>query len=351
MDRQVEPSAESFFSRSLALIVGIALIVLLAGQTAGLAYRPRPLGPSRREVLASDRFVAVFGGSRVEAGIDPSLLSEELSAHGQNVKAAVYAGGGWDMLHSYMLALLSRDILRPNRDAVVVDVSAWSVNDTWEANRLGAIRPSVALEVAALPGEPLEARLDVLLGAVSGLYRYRVSLQATIGTKLTAGAERLGGLLRRAGLVRNGAAPAFTLITEPGKNFVIQEIKGDLKAFHELDRHRQDVSIDALKTGGFKLRALERTVAVLRERGITVYLVQIPTSKWFYDRLARVPGAAAYRDSIPDIAERSQAKLLADWPEPFYRSDRFWDEMHMTPSACQSFTRALAESLRTDVEQ
>ena len=85
----------------------------------------------------------------------------------------MYSGGGWDSIHYYMLALLSRDRLRSRREGVIIEVSPFSLNDAETDNRINAVRPEVALTLADVPGEPIEDRLKILVGAVGGLYRYR----------------------------------------------------------------------------------------------------------------------------------------------------------------------------------
>jgi hypothetical protein len=97
--------------------------------------------------------------------------------------------------------------------------------------------------------------------------------------------------------------------------------------------------------GGFKIRALERAVGALRAHDIEVYLVEIPTSRWFTEAVSRSPGGIVYRQVLPRIAEANGAKFLNAWPDSFRDEDRFWDDTHMLASSTAAFTDALAEVL------
>jgi hypothetical protein len=329
----------------LALIAIGAALALGAGHVAGRLHALQPLAPTAAELSAAGHLVVLFGNSRFEAGILPEPLAAAL---GPEVRARAFTGGGWDAVHYLMLAILSRDLLRPERDAVVIEVSPMSLNDFDSANRLGTVRPEAARAVAALPGAPVELRLDVLTGALAGLYRYRVSLQSiALAPQLDRLAATVGGELERFGLL--GAppeAPPFTLVTAPGRNFVIQEIKGDRSRFDSANRRLQQAQLATLQVGGFKLAALDRAVAMLRERRLPVFLVETPTSPWLSQKLDAAPAGPRYHTALRALAERRGALLLDAWPAPLTDDERFWDGMHMVAGASRDFTAALALRLR-----
>jgi hypothetical protein len=341
-----EPS--SFFGQAtlfLLLMLGTSIII---GHGVGRLYRPLPLSPAPERVVAADRFVLLFGNSRFEAGIDPERLAHGLSASSR-VDAAMFTGGGWDVLHYYMLALLARDTLRPWRDAVVIEVSPLSMNDAQCNNRLGVIRPETALEVAGLPREPAETRLSILLGAVVGLYRYRDSIQqGPLDRGLTVCAGYLSVPLVWVGFLGPPRAePSFRLIPAPGREYVIQEIQGDMMAFQAANRRRLQATLRTLRFGAFMLRALERAVVILREKNIDVYLVSTPLSRWFQDRVDGSPAGLSFKRALERLASETGAEFLKDWPEHCYDERNFWDDTHMTSQATKMFTDAVAKRLRS----
>jgi hypothetical protein len=297
------------------------------------------------EVAGAEHFVLILGNSRFEAGIDPARLTAEL---GPRVQAQAFNGGGWDALHYYMLAILSRDLLRPGRDAVLIEVSSTSLDDGQPANRLGTLRPEAAREILALPGEPIETRLDVLTGAIAGLYRYRASIHyVALGPRIDQAAHDLEPALARLRLVAGAPMePPYRLKLAPGRDFVIESVEGDGAALREASRKLARLNVGKLQVGGFKLTALARAVALLRDRGIAVFLVETPTADW----LARLSAGSAfqknYLEGVQRIAAESGALLLRDWQPALHDESRFWDDQHMTAGSTVDFTDALAARLR-----
>ncbi|HXC62636.1 MAG TPA: hypothetical protein VNV63_08170, partial [Nitrospiria bacterium] len=167
----------SFFAQGLVLIAITIAVTLALGHATVLLHHPDPVIPSRSDLSTADHLVVAFGNSRFFANIDFDELGKQLSKPGDDVKVSDFTSGGWDSLHYYMLALLYKDVLRPGRDAVLIEVSPLSEDDNESANYLDVIRPSLAWRVAELPGIPLESRLDILLGAVADLYRFRGRIQ------------------------------------------------------------------------------------------------------------------------------------------------------------------------------
>jgi hypothetical protein len=320
----------------------------LVGQVVGHLYRPQPLAVTREEVAASDRFVLVFGNSRTEAGLDLHRLTRALSADGVTVRARAFSGGGWDSVHFYQLALLNRDLLRGPRDAVIIEVSPLSANDADSSNRLNVIRADAAVQVAMLPGTPVETRLAVLVGGLNPLYRYRLSIHSVIIRPVL---DRAAGVLARwlkavgiVGLPRT--RPAFEIVTVPGRDFLVAEVRGDRAAFRAASRIAKRDAIEGVSYGGFKLAALRRAVSSLRERGIRVYLVETPGSTWFTGELRRSAVWRRYRVAMSVLAHETGATFLADWPASLSDDDKFWDDEHMVVSAAEEFTDALAGVLK-----
>jgi hypothetical protein len=348
-NRRTASLQTSFFARGLFLIAIAITITLVLGHAIGLLYRPQPLSPTRSEIAAADQVLVTFGNSRFYSSIDSDQLAKQLTRPGDTVKVIQYSGGGWDSLHYYMLALLAKDVLRPGRDVVLIEVSPLSEDDRDSANKLGVIRPSVARQVAEIPGLPLESRLDILLGAVAGLYRYRGSIQGDIlGPRLDHLADMVGRILER-GRLKGPAVhpPPFKVITVPGRNYVVKEVQGDVEAFRSASREATLANLQALRFGGFKFAALQSSVKVLREHNLAVYLVQTPTSRWLRDHLNRSAAGLLYRKEMPDVAKRTGAILLDNWPDTAYEQYRFRDDMHMFAgvNGIEYFTGLLAQRL------
>jgi hypothetical protein len=338
---------DNFFPRAalfLLLAFGTAGAV---GHFAGKLYRPHPLTPPPERIARSDRFVLLFGNSRFRASIDPARLASELSVE-STCDAALFTGGGWDALHYYMLALLARDQLRPGQDAVVIEVSPLSLNDAQSNNRLGAIRPEVGFRVAGLPGEPLETRLNILLGTVVGLYRYRGSIQhGPLRRVLSDWADSLARPLARVGLLGPPRGePSFRLVPNRTGDG-IEAIRGDREAFQAANRSLLEAGLRTYRIGGFKQRALERAVTALREKDVAVYLVCVPLSRWAEDGIDESPVSEPFRQAMASLAARTGASFLEDWGERFHDEGNFWDDTHMTPQVKPRFTDALGRRLGT----
>jgi hypothetical protein len=343
----VEPS--SFFVRGLVLIAITIAVTLALGHAATHFHHPQPLGLSVSDVSAADHLLVAFGNSRFYSNIDFDILAKGLSTPRDTVKAIDLTGGQWDSLHFYMLALLTKDMLRPGRDAVLIEVSPLSENDNELANHLGAIRPSVALRVAEVPGTPIETRLDILLGASADLYRYRGSIQyELILPKLDHVADRAGTILNHVGLEGPPIyTPPFSETPAPMRKFVVKEIQGDVNAYLENSRDYLLPKIQTLQFGGFKFAALERAVRAIRDRNIAVYLVQTPTSRWLREQLNQTKGGHRFLQEIPQLAARTGAVLLDKWPETAFDQNRYSDDMHLFFGAngMDYFTALLAQRL------
>lgn len=319
-----------------------AATVIGVSRAAGLAYRPKPLAAEPAVVASRDHHVTVFGNSLFEAAIDPRRLAAQLDGPTATAGTTMFAGGGWDAMHYYMLALLARDTLRPGRDAVIIDVSMVSLNDA--ESRFLSVRPEAATAVAAVPGTPVEIRLDVLFGAVSPLYRYRMAIRQVMNGFVGQRLERLQGSLERLSVVgRPRRILPYQVVTEPDRNFVIKEVTGDQVAFARAAREKALRAAHNLEVGGYKLAALTRAVGVLRARGIAVVLVSTPASGWYE---ALFEGRPALHRQIEQIAADSGAIHLHRWPPALHDSGRFWDGHHMVASATADFTDELARQLR-----
>jgi hypothetical protein len=347
-------SSSRFFPRAVACLTMVAAVTLMGGRLGGRAVRAlidrthtggklwaEPLGPQGAVVRTSQRYLALLGNSRFDAAIDPERLAHDL---GEGVVADPYFGGGWDALHYYMLAVLAQDVLRPGRDAVVIEISPLSIDDAAADNRLSFIPRPAAGAIAALPGAPLETRLNVLLGAAASLYRYRVILQ---GYELERRLPGAAALLRRVGLLGGPPrAPRFEVRTPPGHELVIAEVRGDRDAFTAENRARLDRTIGELRLGGYKLAALERAVELLHAAGLTVYLVETPISNWLHERLYATAAGARYVRAVTALAARTGAVLVRDWPARFGDEATFWDDSHMVAPLREAFTDLLARRLR-----
>lgn len=335
----------SFFPRSLVFLAFVIGSALLLGHLAGRTYKPRSLSPDLDKVASADRYVLLFGNSRFEAGIDPNQLSSLLSKD-QPTTTQMFTGGGWDALHYYMLAILAKKTLRPNRDVVVIEASPLSVDDN--ANRLGTIRPEAALQVASLQGEPTEIRLGVLLGAICGLYRYRVSFQSgPFQDALERIAGKIGSALRPLGLVRDvSEEPAYRLVPADGRGgFVIARIEGDVELFRARNRRHLEQDLKSLQLGEFKLDALRKAVELLRKENVDVVLVQTPLSTWYQQRLDVTGAAARFYRELESIEKSTGARILRHWPSSLHEESNFWDDSHMSSGATKRFSEALAQKL------
>jgi hypothetical protein len=334
----------------LVLAIGLGL-PLVAGHYVGRAYTPRALAPTSAEVNRTAHFLTIFGNSRTEAAISTARLERGLSAPDRPVEARMYNGAGWNALDYYELALLNRDRLRPGRDAVIIESSPLSTNDRqrWVPN----IRPEVALSVVAIPGLAAEHRLDILLGAVAGLYRYRSGLwDVAIGPRLERLAQGAGRGLAAVGLVGPSAKKQpFEVVIAPERPFVIQDVRGDRAALTALHRPRLQREIAEIAGGGPRLEALRRAVGVLRARGITVYLLEVPSSRWLNARLYATAAGQHFLEALETLATSSGAILLRRWPEPLFDDNLFWDEIHMVGAASDRFTDELAKRIGADLNE
>ena len=345
--RRIAVARPSFFLSALLLLGVTTATAIGLASGAQVLYHPRPLAPDPGAVASSDHFLAIFGNSHFEAGIDPNALAVNLSATPGSVKAQMFDGGGWDALHYYMLALLARDVLRPEKDVVVIEVSPTSLNDSQTSNRLGVIRPETATAIARVAGMPTETRLDVLFGSVATLYRYRTSFQSALQLRLEGIAQRGAAWLGRLGLL--GApphAPPFELKIAPGRDFVIEQVLGDRAAFLQASKLKAENFVSSLHTGGFKLAALEQAIRVLRERNIAVVLVEPPESNWYEATLLAGPFGVRHRDLVRGIADRTGATYLSEWRPALRENELFWDGVHMVATATPGFTSALALELQ-----
>lgn len=338
-------AAAPFFARGLACLTIASLVALGAGAAAGLLYRGQALAPAAAEIAATDHFVVLFGSSRFEAGIDPERLASRLWP-GSRVGVRAFTGGNWDTLHDYQLARLSSDVLRPGRDAVLIEISPFSTNDANPGNQLYAIRPRPALTLAALPGTPVEARLDLLMGAAVAAYRYRISIQSLwLAPRLDSAAKRIVGALGAVG--SPVAEKPFQLVTVPGRETVIQEIRGDVAVFTAMNRSRLETRVRALRIGGFKVEALRRAVETLRARDIAVFLVEVPSSRWLRPLLHESDSGRRFDEAVRAIAAASGAHLLQTWPEELSDERLYWDDEHMAAATGARFTDSLAKAVVT----
>jgi lysophospholipase L1-like esterase len=87
-------------------------------------------------------------------------------------------------------------------------------------------------------------------------------------------------------------------------------------------------------------------VRALRARAIDVFLVELPTSRWFDERMRLSPGGIAYHGALPRLADLTGARLLDKWPDSLWEESRFWDDVHMVAASTIVFTEALAEAIK-----
>jgi hypothetical protein len=338
---------KSFFVPGLLTLAAVLVLALGAGHVIGDLYQPKlQVAPTTYDLIDSDEFVAAFGNSRFYSDISADQLATLLTTPQRKVKVEQYVGPGWDTMQYYMQALMASLVLRPGRDIVLIETSPLSENDGDENNGLGEIRPEVALKVAEVPQTPLEVRLSVLLGGISQLYRYRLSAQATLMVPLWESVARhIGSWLHIEGPAVS--PPRFEIITEPGRYFVVKEIRGDANQFREASRVAVTRELKGLRFGGYKLAALEEAVGVLRARGITVVLVETPLSDWLMPRLNATPAGTQFRRELPRVASETDAIPLDQWPPEATAQANFRDDMHMFAGdpGRQRFTRLLAEEL------
>lgn len=345
VEREGHPGAGGYFLRSLGWLGLLVAVVLGASHVAGRFRAPSFLGPDPVRVSASEHYLTVFGNSRTRAAIDVAAVARSLGTPAARVDGQALSGGGWDALHFYMLALLTHDELRPGRDAVIIEVSPLSMNDADSDNRLTAIRPETAFQVAALPGAPIEMKLDLLTGGIAGLYRGRFAIQSRmLWPKAEALSQQITEPFAGAGLLRDGPPPRFDVVPVPGRELVIDRVEGDVEAFNRVNRRNVSALVGSLEFGGYKLAATRRAVETLRARGIDVVLLRIPSSRWFEAQIAR-SRAASFDQQVGAIAKELGAYYLHEWPEQLQRDELFWDETHMRGSATAEFSAALGARL------
>jgi hypothetical protein len=330
----VSDDGRPFVGGALAWLAALGALTLGICFGAGVLNRPTPLAPSTAELDRHASTLVLFGNSRFEAAFDPDELGTAL---GTGCK--MYSGGGWHALHYQQLALINARALRSGRDAVAIDVSILSMQQA-TPTRLGVIRPEAALSVATLPGLPTEARLDVLLGAIDPLYRYRATIQGRLAGPLENAVRRLP--------LPWGASPAaapYRLVTDPERNWVMKSIEGDREAFRQESRRRLLETARTLETVPSQRAAIEVGVRRLRTAGVAVALVEVPVSRWLDEKLAG-PVVADHRAWLDRLASETGAHVLRSWPAELHDEALFYDDQHYFSLATPAVDRAFAAALR-----
>lgn len=342
-DLEVGPAPDgaspSFFKRGLLLLAVAAVTYLGVSQGAGLAYRSKSLAPDPAQVASSDHFLAIFGNSLFEAAIDSTRLAGQLGKAPGAVRAQMWNGAGWNPLQYYALARLARDRLRPGRDAAIIEVSATSLNDA--DTRLGTTKPEAVLALARLPSAPTELRLDALASGVSPLYRYRIAFQELLRAQLE---RRLAARPLRTLVGPPPRTLPFQVVLAPDRNFVIEKVTGDQRAFELVAHERAVKTLANVRVGGFKLAALERAIRTLREHDVAVVLVVTPSADWF-ERLLPPGVESDFRADLQRLAVRTGAIVLSEWPPALRDARQFWDGHHMVAAATAPFTDELARRI------
>lgn len=333
----------SFFPRAVMLLGLMGIIFSLFNFVANRLIPPDLKFPGEAALVAGDHCIYTFGNSRFRAAIDEEKLAALLSQPGDVVGVHQFTGNSWDSIHYYTLSLLSKDILRPGRDVVLIELSPISLDDTVELNRLDAIPPQASIPVALLPHESLEMRLEVLFAATSAAFRSRIAFhRGWIHDGATSRVEGLQKILQSFGLQRP--------MTRGGPIQVSPDVSNDLQLneqWRRAFRHSLELETKSMHFGGLKLTALRLAVQTLRSRNIPVYLVQTPTSPWYHDQLRTNPANLSFRHTMPEVAKTSGSELILDWPAEAYDATHFGDDVHMLrgPQGAEYFTRLLASEL------
>lgn len=324
-----------FFGGASGWLAVFAASVLGLCTAAGIVNRPTPLAPTTAELDRQSHELVLFGNSRFEAAFDPDELGTALG-----IGCKMYSGGGWHALHYQQLALINAKVLRAERDVVAIDVSILSMQQP-NPTRLGVIRPEAAIPVATLPDLPTEARFDVLFGAIDPLYRYRSAIQARLAGPLERVALRLP-------LPWGSApkAPAYRLVTDPDRNWVMKNIEGDREAFRRESRLHLVDTARTLETVISQRASTEDAVTRLRAAGITVVLVEVPVSRWLEEKM-KGPVLTEHRAWLDRLATRSGAVVARTWPDELYDESLFYDDQHYFSVATPAVDRAFAATIRS----
>jgi hypothetical protein len=342
MRSSTSSSEPAFAGRAVLLCLVVLGTAVAGGQLVGRLHRPRPLVPDAAQVQATPRLVLLIGNSRFEAGIDPARLEAGL---GDGTRVRFAGALGWDSLHYHGVAAQAAAVLRPGRDVVLMEVSPLSLDDS-TPNRLGAVARSSALELAALPGAPLETRLTLLLGLATPLYRFRVPLwRAGLQPRLERATARLVPGLARLGLIGPPRRQLPWVIKEgPGQVAEVLSRDGDRQHLLQQMRPPLLATLAGLRVGGHKMEALRRAVGRLTARGLRVVLVETPVSSWLRQRMMGPPHLA-YRRGLAAIAAETGASEWRDWPAELGAQPNFFDDTHLVEPGRVAFTRALAARL------
>lgn len=339
---QTQPES-SVFRLAVGVLAVLCLSVTLCANIIGRAYHPSPLNIQSNQFDKFPNILVIFGNSRIEAAFDLRRLEQELG-----VSAHLFCGGGWHPMHYYQLALLNAASLRPGRDSVVMDVSLLSFQGGSPPERLGVIRSETALPIASLQGLPAESRLDILFGSTNNVYRYRLQIQEQqLEPRLTKAAKTTGDFLEKLGL--EGPAPTtpkYRFITEPNRNFVMKEIQGDLAAFKASAHESLKKRLTNFQIAPYHKDAAERSVEELRSRKIDVVLVSVPLGRWATDRLSMEESWHKHQAWLDDLAQRTGARLIHEWPEDLLDEKNFYDGHHLFSHATERVSREFARQAK-----
>lgn len=278
-------------------------------------------------VSAGIRVDTVFAGSSVAAeGFDPVAFNE-VGPH-----LAYNAALGAASARSLERWLLDVVVPRLDPEVVVVGLVSRDLNDGGISQRefYERVASSHGLMTVGAAANPMEAFESWLVQHVS-LFRLRplvrdpAQLAAAIRGEANMGDDPKPGPF--------GSDPE-----DPGSGSY-----DNSEVFREFWRGRQ---LNGYSIGADETEALERLVAELAERGVSVVLVHMPVTEDYVSLLPdpdRDP--REFRDLLIRVAEE-QGAVFVD-ADPLFERDDFRDPAHLDPRAAAELARALAADFDT----
>jgi hypothetical protein len=88
-------------------------------------------------------------------------------------------------------------------------------------------------------------------------------------------------------------------------------------------------------------QALERVLALCRERGIRVLVPSMPHAEWYAQALRAGPGAARMQEFWSGLQQRPGVRVGAD-PILIFPSELYADPTHLNPRGADRFSAELA---------
>lgn len=284
----------------------------------------------------SPRLVTAFGSSRFLGGLDGKVFEDVLRRRFNEPCVMVnFASPGAGPLDSYVrLNRLLRDGHRP--DLVLIEILPNQLNvgpgaiaPVAPASRFSAADEACLLEAnLAIPTENRLQRSSIPLALCS----YRLELLRAVSPKMLDGGDVMLA-------VRSNDPSGSSLIRGP----VTHERR---QVALQATRREYQQGATEFRLGGDGLAALEATLQVCRNEGLTSILVVMPEGPelrgWY-----RWDAENELRNTLRQLAHRWDTRVIDCW-QFLETEESFVDSHHLVAEAASQFTTELAEQAFAD---